>query len=325
MKTTQLFDNRISKRGIWTWGHVIYDYRGFFRNMQKLGFNRITIWNDFAPVNAREIIDEAHICGIKVIWGFSWGWKAGCGESVRDISPVKLKKIRNEVIKEFDSQYKDIAGDGIYFQSFTELGDDSIGGINIAEAVVELVNSTSEELWKKNPELSIEFGLHATSVKNNLDVIAGTDKRVRIIWEDLGSFPFSYDSSLSEGFSETLALTEKVINLRGAEERCGFIIKGMTQLDWSGFTYATEPLTIGESSKEFIFERQKEKDPVWEKSLAGWKKNLPLAEQIFNIFLTSGKDTVVQALIEDGMFENEIKEPAVIFSNLCNGIASKAQ
>lgn len=307
----------IREKGIWTWGHVIYDYRGFFKNMEKLGFNRITIWNDYAPLNAKEILSEAHKHGVKVIWGFSWGWKAGCEEFVRNISPEKTAEIREEVLKTFESEYGDIAGDGIYFQSFTELGADNIGGVNIAEAVVELVNSTCLALWKKYPGLSIEFGLHATSVKNSLEKIAGTDKRVRIVWEDLGSFPFAYDASDARNFRETLELTEKVCSLRGSDEKCGFIVKGMTLLDWSKFRYADGPLVIGESSREYILERQKEKNAAWEKSLEGWLKNLDLAEEVFDVIKRKGNDVTVQALIEDGMFENEIKEPAVIFSGLC--------
>lgn len=309
----------VKEKGIWTWGHVIYDYRGFFRNMKKLGFNRITVWNDFAPLNAEEILSEAHRYGIKVIWGFSWGWKAGCAEFVRNIGPEKTAEIRDEVLYTFENQYVNIAKDGIYFQSFTELNEDSIGGVDIAEAVVELVNKTSAGLWEKYPGLDIEFGLHATSVKNSLDTIARTDKRIRIVWEDLGAFPFSYDPADIGDFDSTLKLTERVASLRGKGEKCGFIVKGMTQLDWSSFEYASGPLVIGESDRRFILERQKEKNVVWEKSIAGWKENLPYAEKIFEVITAAENDVIAEALIEDGMFENEIKEPAVMFSQLCGG------
>ena len=48
----------IRDRGIWTWGHVIYDYRKFFDNMVKCKMNTVVIWNDHAPLNAREMIDR---------------------------------------------------------------------------------------------------------------------------------------------------------------------------------------------------------------------------------------------------------------------------
>lgn len=304
----------IAERGIWTWGHVIYDYHGFFRNMSTLGLNKITIWNDFAPVNAREIIDEAHKYGIKVVWGFSWGWDT---ISVMDIGSNMLKSIKENVLKTFSEQYRDIADDGIYFQSFTELGESTINGIKIAESVVNLVNTTASELLENNPDLSIEFGLHATSIKNDLDIIAGTDRRIKIIWEDLGAFPFAYEASDIRNFDETLELTKQVIKLRGADEKCGFITKAMTKLDWSAFRHAEGPLVIGESDRDFITCRQTEKNEIWELQTKGWQKNISCARQVFDLFQNSESVISVQSLIEDGLFENEIKEPAIVFSKLC--------
>ncbi len=44
----------VKNGGIWTWGHVIYDYRSFIDNMVMLKLNTVTIWNDFLPKNARK-------------------------------------------------------------------------------------------------------------------------------------------------------------------------------------------------------------------------------------------------------------------------------
>ena len=60
----------VKDRGIWTWGHVIYDYRGFIDNMVMLKMNTLIMWNDFVPINGKEIVDYAHACGVKIIWGF---------------------------------------------------------------------------------------------------------------------------------------------------------------------------------------------------------------------------------------------------------------
>ena len=307
----------MKETGIWTWGHVIYDYRGFFRNMKSLGMNKITIWNDFAPLNAREIIDEAHRNGIKVVWGFAWGWDTDCRSIAAGLGEERLREIKGSVLNVFCGQYRDIAADGIYFQSFTEMEKREINGKSIAEFVVELVNSTADELFKSEPELNIEFGLHATSVKDDLAAIARTDGRIRIIWEDLGAFPFAYDPFDIKNYDETYALAEKVINLRGSGEKCGFITKGMTTLDWSAFKHAAEPLAIGESSREFIEKRQLEKNALWDERTEGWRLNIDHARKMFGLFKSSGSVVSVQALIEDGMFENEIKEPAVMFSKLC--------
>ena len=46
----------VKERGIWTWGHVIYDWRGFIDNMVKLKMNSLIMWNDRVPFNIKEII-----------------------------------------------------------------------------------------------------------------------------------------------------------------------------------------------------------------------------------------------------------------------------
>ena len=68
----------------------------------------------------------------------------------------------------------------------------NIGERNVAETVVNLVNEAAEELWKITPDLHLIFGLHATSVREQLDKIAKVDKRIEILWEDCGEFPYHY-------------------------------------------------------------------------------------------------------------------------------------
>ena len=47
---------KIPTRAIWTWGHRIYDYRGFFDNMARLRLNEAVIWNDRCPINAEDVV-----------------------------------------------------------------------------------------------------------------------------------------------------------------------------------------------------------------------------------------------------------------------------
>ena len=68
----------VKKRGLWTWGYVIYDYKGYIDNMARLKMNTLIIWNDYVPYNAKEMIDYAHSSNIRVYWGFPWGWDVGC-------------------------------------------------------------------------------------------------------------------------------------------------------------------------------------------------------------------------------------------------------
>lgn len=303
-----------SQFGIWTWGHVIYDYKGFFDNMKKLGMNSIVIWNDIAPINAVEVLEYAHSLGIKVVWGFAWGWVDGCGDNIKCIDRETTDKISDGVIETFKNEYADISPDGIYFQSFTELGDDKVNGICVAEAVTDLVNKTAERIFEINPDIEILFGLHATAVKNNLAQIKKTDKRLRIIWEDCGAFPFAYDPSDVDNFEITKEFVREVLLLRGEKEKCGFIIKGMTTLDWSKFEYHSEPYFIGEKSEDFIVNRLNELKPKWDKIADSWEKNYSYYNEIIKMIKSLKSDAYIYGLIEDGMFEAEIPKAAQMLS-----------
>ena len=71
-----------------------------------------------------------------------------------------------------------------------ELHATHIGEKLIAETVVDFVNDTAGALLAKYPDLHIQFGLHAWSVKNHTEYIAKVDPRVYIVWENCGAFPF---------------------------------------------------------------------------------------------------------------------------------------
>lgn len=73
----------------------------FQKNMKSLGMNKITIWNDFAPLNARSIIEEAHRNGIGVVWGFAWGWDTDCRSIAAELDESMLKDIKKSVVSVF--------------------------------------------------------------------------------------------------------------------------------------------------------------------------------------------------------------------------------
>ena len=305
----------VSARAVWTWGHVVYDYRRFFMNMAKLRLNEIVIWNDFAPNNADAVVDFAHTLGIKVIWGFAWGWSTSCREDFENMSEDKLGSLRESIIGRYETEYANIKGDGIYFQSFTEFGADGEKGRRLAETVTRLVNETAGALLSDHPDLHIQFGLHATSVKAHLDVIARVDPRIYIVWEDCGAFPYSYDPEATDGFEETLRLTEKLMRLRGEDERFGAVVKGMLKLDWTRFRHQTGGADIGGRSEAFIKERQKRKDRIWKIIQAGWIKNAGYVQKTLSL-IAGGNRPVVEALIEDAMLENRIVFPSALYAEL---------
>ena len=195
----------------------------------------------------------------------------------------------------------------VYYQISDKFGSAS---------AVRLMRSFHEELLKRYPSLHVQFGLHATSVKNRLEYLRKLDKRVRIVWEDCGAFPYAYKGTQIEGFEQTRTLTQGLMKLRGENERFGAVLKGMLNLDWQNFKHAKESVVIGESTQEFIKTRQVEKNRLWKIVQAHWLKNAEYAKILIADIAKNGKDTILQALVEDGVFENEIMFPVALYADL---------
>ena len=291
----------IPRRAIWTWGHVVYDYKRFIDNMVMLKLNELVLWNDHVPLNASEIVDYAHKNGIKVIWGYAWGWDVDCAQN--DITDEYLRKVQESVISKYVNDYKN-KGDGIYFQSFTELHVEEINGKCIASVVTDFVNDTSRKLLEITPDLEIQFGLHATSVKNHLDSFTKLDSRVRIVWEDCGSFPYSYDPFDIDSFDSAMLFTDKLLSLR-ENERFGAVLKGQTNLDWRSFSHLNKSDRIGECDIEFIKDRASQKAKLWKVIQSYWVQNGDVARKLIQKIATN-KHAVVEMLVEDGCFEYNI-------------------
>ena len=85
-------------RSIFTWGHSINDYRQYIDNMARLKFNELIIWNTYIPINIDDIIDYAHSYGIKVVLGYSWGWREiGQAKEIKDEDIENVKKIARRI------------------------------------------------------------------------------------------------------------------------------------------------------------------------------------------------------------------------------------
>ncbi len=303
----------VTERGIWTWGHVIYDYKRFLDNMAKLKLNSIIIWNDFVPFNIEEIIDYAHALCIKVILGYTWGWDQRC----KEMSLSQLDGMSGEIFEKYEKDYASLDIDGIYFQTITELEDEYIGGVLVAEAVTDFVNRTCALFYGKYPELLIEFGLHATSVKDRLDVISRVDKRVRIVWEDFGSMPFGYDAQNIDGYGETKAIATRAATLRGVDDNYGVVTKSLTCLDWSQFRHPIAAQNIGVSSDYMKENRWIRKRRSWRYSISGWIANGEYGfDTVRELAKIKNGNLSVNALLEDGMLEEKIMYPIALFSEM---------
>lgn len=309
----------VQDRGIWTWGHTIYDYRAFLDNMLLLKLNEIVIWNDYAPINADEIVNYAHELGMKLIWGFAWGWGVDCNTSA-NLDEDGLKVLRDQVVAKYEREYAHSNCDGIYFQSFTELHATHIGEKLIAETVVDFVNDTAGVLLDKYPDLHIQFGLHSWSVKEHTQFIAKVDPRVYIVWENCGAFPFEGefadvgDQSEAGDLPATLDFVEKISVLRGKDDRFGAVLKGMLALDWSLFIHQQPSLIIGKRSKRFIKERTERQKRIWNFRQTNWIRHVENVRLIVQSLIKNKEYMNIQGLVEDAMFENEIYLPVAIYA-----------
>lgn len=304
----------IKERGLWTWGHVIYDYRRYLDNMARLKMNKITVWNDFAPVNGREFVDYAHSLGIRVIWGYSWMWDEKPEGVVTN--PELRKTWKEKILANYQGDYAHLGGDGIYFQTFTETGVETIEGRNRAECAVEWVNEVAEALLALYPDLKIEFGLHATSVKNSLEEIARTDERLSIIWEDCGAFPYEYSASLVETAAETEAFSRKIASLRGGKG-FGAVLKGMSWLDWSSFAHQTGPYLLGVSEKQEMEEKLPLRRDILRNQTSFWLENGEYAFRMIRLLAEASEGSAeICGLLEDGLFEEKPWLPAVLFGRM---------
>lgn len=308
----------VQRRGIWTWGHVIYDYRRYIDNMVLLKMNSIIIWNDFAPVNAKEIIEYAHSSGIQVIWGISWGWDDGC----QNLSLKALEGQSQEIFCKFKKEYGDLAIDGLYFQSITEMDTEHLEGILVAKAVTDFVNKTARLFYDAFPQLELQFGLHATSVRNRLEMIKNVDPRIRIVWENCGAFPFSYFPHNVDSFEETKAFVEEIAYLRGPDDRFGAVTKGFTKLEWPKFTHLDGPVFLGTGTEHMKTERVAQKSRDWKYFQAYWLRNGQKALEMVKTMADRKKgDLIITALVEDGMFEEQNLYPVALYAQMlwdCN-------
>ncbi len=313
--STHISSPQTKRRLIFTWGHPINDYRLFMRNMARLKLNEVIIWNDFCPVNAQEITDYAHEWGIRVIWGFAWGWIDGCGK-ITNIDDDYLAGVRRAVLDKYEKEYARLKIDGIYFQSFTERGDSEIGGRSIAENVVELVNGTADELLRRHPGLHIQFGLHANSVRDNLAEISKTDPRVEIIWENHDAFPLNSEPDLQpeDAFERTADFIDKLIGLRPGA-KTGILYKGYCTLDWSRFVYQRGPFLLGEAHPMLTAHDTGLRLQRWKFLSGQWMQYGDAAQRMSRLIHRLDPEGEV-ALGMAGMFDDGIWFPEAVTSHL---------
>ena len=306
---------KMKTRSIFTWGHPLNDYKAYFDDMARLRLTQVILWNDYLPINAKEVVEYAHGCGIEVIFGYAWGWQAGCNE-IESIDEEYLRRLKEKVVAQYEKDYAHIGCDGIYFQSFTELSSDTIGGRIVADVVADFVNDTAGTLLSKYPDLRIQFGLHATSVKNHLQSIAKVDKRVEIIWEDCGEFPFAYVPVVEDeqAFERTKTFVRDILYLRGLDAPTGFVFRGFATLDWENFAYQGGPFVLGDNAVYISQHDQYLRESAWRSYSSDWLKYGQYAQKMaaYIYELSEGNAHLCMA----GLFDGGVWLPEALCSEI---------
>jgi hypothetical protein len=304
---------RVDRRGIWTWGYVIYDYRAFLDQMARLRFNQLTIWNDTPPLNCADVIEYAHARSIRVMLGFPWGW----GQDYNLADPASRQAIEEEVVQHYREKIVPLHPDGIYFQTLTEHDNAMLDGFSVAALTRELVNRISARLFEITPGLEILYGLHATSIGAHYPDLDGLDQRITILWEDAGALPYAYTPTLRDrgmDFEATLAYSRQLATFRPGSV-FGMVPKGWTCLDWANeFEHHGEYL-LGLRSRAYIQQRAALKRGRWRTVNRLWGKLYPKAVDFYTamVALTGGK-MIVQGLVEDGLLENDMQPSLALFA-----------
>lgn len=313
----------IDNRGIWTWGYPIYDYRRFLDNMARCRMNMITVWNDCPPLNSREFIDYAHSRGVKVVFGFHWGW------GIDDFDPtdaIQRRRMKDDIIHNYLDNYRDLGLDGIYFQTFTEHTKLDMGGKSTAALACEWVNEVAEAILEYSPDLQIQFGLHATSIRERYTDLADLDPRVTITWEDAGCIPYAYDPVTDFNYGVfnsapgldplegTIEYSRQIATFRPGTQ-FAMVPKGFAWLRWQSEFEHHGPFILGERDAEFISQRAADRQPFWDRINALWLANYPMAVRFYREILDCNPPAfTATALIEDGMFEESIQPSVAILA-----------
>lgn len=303
----------VKERGIWTWGYVIYDYRRFLDNMARLKFNMLTIWNSEVPLNMGEIADYAHKRGIKLIAGFNWGWGYN-----RDISSVEGRDfIKKLALDTYRKEYAHQPIDGIYFQTETEHKTQEINGRSVAAWCCDMVNDITKELYAMSPKLSIQFGLHATSIRDHYTDLTALDPRTIITWEDAGALPFSYfpDPKYADGFEATLEYGKKLAAFRPGSQ-FAMVPKGWMSLRWDDEFAKHGPFLMGERDPAFLRERLTARQGEWNAINEGWFRHYPLAARFYREVLAINPNVLSTGLVEDVLFEARIQPSVALLGEM---------
>lgn len=202
----------IQNRGLWTWQHGCYDPFAYVDRASEWKLNTVIFWNRGAPMDADRLAAYARERGVRIWWGFSWGWLA---DDFRDASPDLARRLldlyekqkreinpnlknldltapetpgalRDYVLDVFEKQYAWIPDlDGIYFQSATEEINPSLSEKTdeLGRALARNIIPIMEEIHRRHPRLVISCGIHNSGTFETYEPLRDIPPYANILWE----------------------------------------------------------------------------------------------------------------------------------------------
>ncbi len=293
-----------ARRGLWTRGHTIGDYRRFLDHMAKLRLNFLVVWNEAPPVNAREVIAYAHDRGVRVMWGFVWGERR---EGVSLGRPQDRARARAKLLRTYEEQYAPLDPDGLYLQPLPEYGPQESPGTTAAW-VTEWGNDIARALLGSRPDLEIFLGLHAASLANDAADLADLDPRVTIMWEEVGVTPYSPHPA--RDFQVALSCAQRLAAVRPGTP-FALAPTGYTCPEDSREDARHGSFVLGERSREFTRTRLTAGQPQWDILNYRWYQCYPHAARFYDeLRPVSPEGMAVAARVEEGALE-ELIQPSV--------------
>jgi len=247
------FAPALQVRGLWSWFYGCLDPYGYMDRASENKLNTIIFWNRGVPMNAEALNEYAHERGVKIWWGFGWGWNVG---DFTDANPALYKRLMavydrqkkrigketgvlcpqdpetpqalmDYVLDVYEHQYAWIPNiDGIYFQTATETvcPCEKCKAAPRGEGFIRTVLPIIKELHKRYPKLKISCGVHNTGDEKTFAALKRIPPYANICWE----------SGVTWG--PNMEVFKQQITYRGADENiagiyritmaCGMVFRG---------------------------------------------------------------------------------------------------
>lgn len=190
---------RLQYRGHWTWGCNLPDKPAWIENLSRWKLNELIHWDNFPPADARQYVAFAHERGVRIVWGFGWGWVPawnftlplefdhGTGQGVEMCASSEFNRafFRREIRRKIREDYAPTGCDGVYFQAFTECPKcqcPRCAQRTMGELMLAFVNPIVADIKAEFPGLWVSCGIHHDF--GDFAYLKDLDPRCNIYWEN---------------------------------------------------------------------------------------------------------------------------------------------